>query len=198
MAVSFYCYFSESFQFCNRSNPPNYGQIVRWTNKKEFHVSEIQRILGYVLASTPPILDKHQQPTKQYTDLLVTYHRILYLAQEVSETTDLNALIELQDIFKKLIIIDDGTSSLKNDHASEDLESDTDSNPQSDEFEELVEELLEVFPQLNKLHNTPLDDNDEKEVSFLHYSFLLLSSFTLLQKTFNSLSLSLALTKWKC
>jgi hypothetical protein len=181
-----YCNFSESFQFCNRSNPPNYSQIVRWTNKKEFHASEIQRILSSVLASTRPVLDKQHQPTKQYTDLLVTYHRILYLAQEAIETTDLNVLIELQDILKKLFIVDDDKTSPM-DYTSDGLKREADSNSQSDEFEELVQELLEVFPQLNKPHNGPLGDNDENEVPSLHCLFFLLL-FMLSQSTFNFLT----------
>jgi hypothetical protein len=143
-------------EIIRHSSRPDYSQIVLWANRKEIHASEVQRIITYLLTNMKPP-PKNQQPNKEYTELLINYHRIFYLSQRVKETTDAHILSELREQLDKLM-------QNPPKYEPQNLWKEETTPTKSDEFEELIQELFEVFPQLSDLQADRLNHGTETEM----------------------------------
>jgi nickel superoxide dismutase len=84
----------------SKADPVNYNQLVRWTNNKETHATQIQHIVSQYFMT-----QRIKPDQKKYAEKLAVLHKILISAMKCKQTTDpanVNTLRSLLNEFEIL------------------------------------------------------------------------------------------------
>ena len=89
----------------SKEKPLNYNQVVRWTNNKEQHADELQRIVSqyFLTQRLKPVDRGDEEAYPDYTEKLALLHQMLFYAMKAKQTTDhanVEKLLELSAEFK--------------------------------------------------------------------------------------------------
>lgn len=80
--------------------PINYNQIVRWVNTKEFHATDIQKIVSEYF-----LIQRIKPDTDRYEEKLKVLHGMLLAAMRCKQTTDLANVKQLRDLLKQFEVL---------------------------------------------------------------------------------------------
>lgn len=86
---------------------PNMNQVVRWVQNKEDHAGQLSHTITYYFMAQrlKPVDDKKNPDYEKYTASLTLLHRMLVLAMESKQSTELSIISQLNKLleeYKKL------------------------------------------------------------------------------------------------
>jgi len=86
----------------SREENPNYNQIVRWVNTKEFHANKIQEtVKQYFLAQRiKPVDEADAEKFAKYQNELTLLHHLIVYSMKAKQTTDLAWIEKLNATIK--------------------------------------------------------------------------------------------------
>ena len=84
----------------SKADPVNYNQLVRWTNNKETHATQIQHIVSQYFMT-----QRIKPDQKKYTEKLAVLHKILISAMKCKQTTDPANVDTLRSLLKEFEIL---------------------------------------------------------------------------------------------